>query len=185
METIDALGFVEVYGLVAGIEAADAMLKSARVRLLRQHEVNPGLITVVVEGDLAACRAAVNAGVAAAERVGKVISSHVIGRPDPDTETLVVDLASAPSGGKAAAAGQAAAKPEAGAAGADTAATPRPAAVDGALAFIAGTAKGRSWNEIARRFPDGAEQLRAQLDACVESGALHKVGSRYRKPEEQ
>ena len=57
MGTINSLRLLEVRGLVAGVEAADAMLKSARVRLLRAHQVNPGLITLVVEGDLAACRA--------------------------------------------------------------------------------------------------------------------------------
>ena len=92
MDTINALGFIEVYGLVAGIEAADAMLKSAQVRLLRQYEVHPGLITLTVEGDLAACRAAVAAGVAAASRVGAVIASNVIGCPDGDTETMVLDM---------------------------------------------------------------------------------------------
>lgn len=87
---IDALGFVEVIGYVTGIEAADAMLKTADVRLLAVHEVNPGLITVEVEGDLAACRAAVNAGRAAAERIGTVLVTHVIGRPDPDTEYMAL-----------------------------------------------------------------------------------------------
>lgn len=92
MSTINALGFIEVYGLVAGIEAADAMLKSAQVRLLREHGVHPGLISLVVEGDLAACRSAVNAGSAAASRVGKVIATHVIGRPDGDTETMIMEM---------------------------------------------------------------------------------------------
>ncbi len=90
MNKINALGFVEVSGFVAAIEAADAMLKSANVRLLREHTVNPGMISVIVEGDLAACRAAVNAGIAAAERVGRVISHHVIGRPDEGTEEIVL-----------------------------------------------------------------------------------------------
>ena len=97
MNTINALGFIEVYGLVAGIEAADAMLKSAKVRLLRQFEVHPAMITVVIEGDLAACRAAVAAGVAAASRVGRVISSNVMGRPDEDTEIMVQGLIPRPS----------------------------------------------------------------------------------------
>jgi ethanolamine utilization protein EutK len=100
VHSINALGSVEVYGLVAGIEAADAMLKSAQVRLLRQYEVHPGLITLAIEGDLGACRAAVAAGVAAASRIGTVISSHVIGRPDGDTETMVEELIPRPSGGK-------------------------------------------------------------------------------------
>jgi ethanolamine utilization protein EutK len=100
VNTINALGFIEVHGLVAGVEAADAMLKSAQVRLLRQYEVRPGLITVAVEGDLAACRAAVAAGLAAASRVGDVIAGNVIGRPDTDTETMVMALIPRPADGK-------------------------------------------------------------------------------------
>lgn len=90
MKSIDSFGFLEIFGLAAAIEAADAMLKSAQVRLVRQHELNPGLITLVVEGDLASCRAAINAGKAAAARVGMVVGSHVIGRPDKDTESMIL-----------------------------------------------------------------------------------------------
>jgi ethanolamine utilization protein EutK len=93
MGTINSLGLLEVRGLVAGIEAADAMLKSARVRLLRQHQVNPALITLVVEGDLAACRASVDAGVAAASRIGEIVSQLVIGAPDADTDEFVLKRA--------------------------------------------------------------------------------------------
>ncbi|THF67014.1 BMC domain-containing protein [Pseudothauera nasutitermitis] len=89
---IDALGFLEVRGLVAAIEAADAMAKAADVRLIRQHQVDPRFITLVVEGDLSACRAAVDAGKAAAARLGEVVSRLEIGRPDADTEWMVVDL---------------------------------------------------------------------------------------------
>ena len=88
----NAIGFVEVVGLVAAIEAGDAMAKAAQVRLLKYHHITPGLVTVVVEGDLASCRAAVDAGVAAATRVGQVVNSLVLGRPDRDTEALVLDL---------------------------------------------------------------------------------------------
>jgi len=96
----NAIGFVEVVGLVAAIEAGDAMAKAAQIRLLKYHHITPGLVTVVVEGDLASCRAAVDAGVAAATRVGQVVSSLVLGRPDRDTETLVLDfLREAPAGG--------------------------------------------------------------------------------------
>lgn len=90
MKSIDSLGFLEVFGFTAGVEAADAMMKSAQVRLVSQHELNPGLVTLVVEGDLASCRAAVNAGKAAAARVGMVVGSHVIGRPDKDTESMIL-----------------------------------------------------------------------------------------------
>jgi ethanolamine utilization protein EutK len=80
----NAIGFLEVKGLVCGIEAADAMLKAASVRLVTQITTNPGLITLVVEGDIGSCRAAIDAGRMAAERLGGVVSEKVIGRPEPD-----------------------------------------------------------------------------------------------------
>ncbi|MDR3221813.1 MAG: BMC domain-containing protein, partial [Candidatus Accumulibacter sp.] len=88
----DALGLVEVRGLVTAIETADAMLKAAHVRLLRQHQIHPGLISLIVEGDLGACRAAVDAGTAAAARLGEVVSRLEIGRPDSDTQAMILSL---------------------------------------------------------------------------------------------
>lgn len=86
--TTKAYGFLEVKGLVVGIEAADAMLKSALVRLVAQRQTDPALITLVVAGDIGACTAAVAAGYAAAMRVGEVLSQKVIGRPDNDIQIL-------------------------------------------------------------------------------------------------
>lgn len=71
---INALGLLEVDGMVAAIDAADAILKAANVRLLSHEVLDPGRLTLVVEGDLAACRAALDAGCAAAMRTGRVIS---------------------------------------------------------------------------------------------------------------
>ena len=79
-----AYGFLEVRGLVCGIEAADAMLKAASVRLIKQITTNPGLITLVVEGDIGSCRAAVDAGRRVAERHEALVSEKVIGRPESD-----------------------------------------------------------------------------------------------------
>lgn len=76
---INALGLLEVDGMVAAIDAADAMLKAANVRLLSHEVLDPGRLTLVVEGDLAACRAALDAGCAAAMRTGRVISRKEIG----------------------------------------------------------------------------------------------------------
>ena len=76
-----ALGMLETHGLVAAIEAADAMVKAAPVRLLQQQRTNPALITHFVVGEVGAVQAAVDAGRAAAERVGRVASAHVIPRP--------------------------------------------------------------------------------------------------------
>jgi len=84
----EALGFVETRGLVAAIEACDAMLKSARVKLVKRQVVNPALITICVEGETAAVKAAVEAGARAAERVGRVVSVLVIPRPGPGIREL-------------------------------------------------------------------------------------------------
>ncbi len=85
----EALGFVETKGLVAAIEAADAMVKAARVRIKTVANADAALISVICEGDLAACAAAVDAGKAAAARVGDFVCSNLIARPDDDTALLV------------------------------------------------------------------------------------------------
>lgn len=86
---INATGLLEVDGMVAAVDAADAMLKAANVRLLSHQVLDPGRLTLVVEGDLAACRAALDAGSAAAQRTGRVISRKEIGRPEEDTQWLI------------------------------------------------------------------------------------------------
>lgn len=87
----DALGFVETCGLVAAIEAADAMVKAARVKVKTVVNADAGLLSVVCTGDLAACNAAVNAGKAAASAVGDFVSQNLIARPDADTDMLIDD----------------------------------------------------------------------------------------------
>lgn len=76
-----AVGMVETMGLIGSIEAADAMVKASNVRIVSQENIDGGLVTVIVEGDVGAVQAAVDAGKAAAERVGQLIGSHVIPRP--------------------------------------------------------------------------------------------------------
>ena len=85
-----ALGMVETRGLIASIEAADAMVKAARVQLLGKEKVGGGLVTILVEGETAAVKSAVDAGAAAAQRVGKLISTHIIPRPDYQIEAIIV-----------------------------------------------------------------------------------------------
>ncbi len=92
MRSVNALGFIEMYGLVGCIEAADAMVKSANVSLVQHGEISAGLVTVVVEGDVAACQAAVNAGVAAGSRLGTVVAHMVIPRPTNDTANMIFNL---------------------------------------------------------------------------------------------
>jgi ethanolamine utilization protein EutM len=84
-----ALGLIETMGLVAATEAADAMVKSARVRLVSKQQVGGGLISILVSGDTSAVQAAVDAGAAAAGRVGRVVSAHVIPRLHEDVEDIL------------------------------------------------------------------------------------------------
>ena len=92
METKQALGMIETKGLVGSVEAADAMVKAANVRLLGKVQVGGGLVTVMVRGDVGAVKAAVDAGAAAASRVGELISTHVIPRPHEDVEKILPTL---------------------------------------------------------------------------------------------
>lgn len=85
----EALGMIETRGLVGAIEAADAMVKAANVVLVGTEKIGSGLVTVMVRGDVGAVKAAVDAGVAAGERVGEVISNYVIPRPHPDVEKIL------------------------------------------------------------------------------------------------
>lgn len=87
--TNDALGLVETKGFVPAIEAADAMVKSANVRLIGYEKIGSGLVTVMVRGDVGATKAATDAGAAAARLVGEVISVHVIPRPHGDVEMML------------------------------------------------------------------------------------------------
>lgn len=84
-----SLGLVETRGWVAAVEAADAMTKAARVELTRYEVTRDALVTIVVRGDLAAVEAAVEAGRAAAERVGELRHAHVIAAPDPALEFML------------------------------------------------------------------------------------------------
>lgn len=84
-----ALGLVETKGLVAAIEAADVMVKTAHVTLIGKEQTNPALITIKIVGDTAAVQAAVEAGAAAAARVGQLVSKHVIPRPAEGIEDLI------------------------------------------------------------------------------------------------
>lgn len=84
-----ALGMIETKGLVGAIEAADAMVKAANVTLMGKEKIGSGLVTVMVRGDVGAVKAAVDAGAAAAKRVGELVSVHVIPRPHEDVEGIL------------------------------------------------------------------------------------------------
>lgn len=83
---MEALGMIETKGLVGLIEAADAMVKAARVELVAYEQIGGGYVTALVRGDVAACKAATDAGAAAAERIGELVAVHVIPRPHGDLD---------------------------------------------------------------------------------------------------
>ena len=89
----EALGMIETRGLVAAIEAADAMLKAANVSLIGTEKIGSGLVSVMVRGDVGAVKAAVDAGACSAEKVGEVVAQHVIPRPHTDVEKILPHMA--------------------------------------------------------------------------------------------
>lgn len=93
----EALGLIETKGLVGAIEAADAMVKAANVRLIGKEQIGSGLVTVMVRGDVGAVKAAVDAGASAVKRVGELKSAHVIARPHSDIESILPKAPAAPA----------------------------------------------------------------------------------------
>lgn len=85
----EALGMIETRGFVAMVEASDAMVKAAKVELIGYEKIGGGFVTAIVRGDVAAVRAAVDAGTKAAEKVGEVVSTHVIPRPHGNVDTAL------------------------------------------------------------------------------------------------
>jgi ethanolamine utilization protein EutM len=84
----EAIGLIETKGIVAAVEACDAALKAANVEFVEQHKVGSGLVAVTFKGDVAAVRAAVDAGAEAAGRIGEVVSVHVIPRPHSEVAKM-------------------------------------------------------------------------------------------------
>ena len=82
----DALGMIETRGFAASVEAADAMVKAAKVDLVGYEKIGGGYVTVLVRGDVAAVKAAIEAGVRGAEKVGEVVATHVIARPHANVD---------------------------------------------------------------------------------------------------
>ena len=98
----NSLGMIETKGLIGAIEAADAMVKSANVQLVGKEQVGGGLVTVMVRGDVGAVKAATDAGAAAAEKVGELVSVHVIARPHTEVDVILPNgrLSQNPPAGK-------------------------------------------------------------------------------------
>ncbi|MEX2272960.1 MAG: BMC domain-containing protein [Vicinamibacterales bacterium] len=106
--TSDALGLIETKGLIGAVEASDAMVKAANVKLVAKEYIGAGYVTVMVRGDVGSVKAATDAGAAAARRVGELISVHVIPRPHAELERI---LPGAPPAFAPAGAGASAGKP--------------------------------------------------------------------------
>lgn len=85
----DALGMIESRGFAAMVEASDAMVKAAKVELVGYEKTGGGYVTAIVRGDVASVRAAVEAGLKAAEKVGEIISTHIIPRPHPNVDSAL------------------------------------------------------------------------------------------------
>ena len=85
----NALGMIETRGFTAMVEASDAMVKAAKVELIGYEKIGGGYVTAIVRGDVASVRAAVDAGVRAAEKVGEIVSTHVIPRPHSNVDTAL------------------------------------------------------------------------------------------------
>ena len=92
---MEALGLVETRGFIPAIEAADAMVKAANVKFLGTERIGSGMVTVIVRGDVGAVKAATDAGAAAAEKVGELVSVHVIPRPHSDVELILPKIKAA------------------------------------------------------------------------------------------
>ena len=165
---INALGLLEVDGMVAAVDAADAMLKAANVRLLSHEVLDPGRLTLVVEGDLAACRAALDAGSAAAARTGRVISRKEIGRPDDDTQWLIGGFKRQPKKPEPKKPEQ---KPEVKSVAESS---------DELLALLTSVRQGMTAGEVAAHFGWSLDEARNALEQLFSDGALRKRSSRYR-----
>jgi ethanolamine utilization protein EutM len=87
--TSDALGMIETRGFAAMVEASDAMVKAAKVELIGFEKIGGGYVTAIVRGDVASVRAAVDAGVQAAQKVGEIVSSHIIPRPHTNVDSAL------------------------------------------------------------------------------------------------
>jgi ethanolamine utilization protein EutM len=88
MASQEAIGLIETKGIVAAVEALDAALKAANVQFVEQHKVGSGLVAITIRGDVAAVRAAVDAGAESGGKVGEIVSVHVIARPHTDVAKM-------------------------------------------------------------------------------------------------
>lgn len=184
---MNALGLLEVNGLTASIEAADTMLKTAAVRLVNQTFTSPGLVTLVIEGDLAACRAALDAGAAAASRIGRVLVKKEIGRPELDTEWFVNSFTKRPvptpkKNISAVTHVETIEQPiESEKVEEINTSTSRETEFSQVtlLAYITEHVQGRNVTDIINHFNVSRTDIKSMLKDCISQGKVHKRGNRY------
>lgn len=206
---MNALGLLEVNGLTASIEAADTMLKTAAVRLVNQTINSPGLVTLVIEGDLAACRAALDAGAAVASRLGQVLVKKEIGRPEADTEWFVTSFnksaVSVPKKVEPKPTRSANLEPVVAVEVKDNPLPIETIEIEGTsspivevdvkdvpsphevaefsetalLTYITNHAQGRNVTDIINHFNVSRAEIKSMLKDCISQGKIHKRGNRY------
>ena len=169
-------GFIETKGFIAAIEAADAMLKAAKVELIKWQKPGGALVVVVVQGELGACQAAVNAGSVAASRVGELISTHVIPRPFDDTELLVNEfLGGRKQKRKAKHSQNITAKSKSKPLTKKTVKTE----TEKVLGFLTGKSAGSTLNEISAMLKKPSAAVRILLKELMDSGDIEKIKQLY------
>lgn len=174
-----SFGFIETRGLIGAIEAADAMAKAANVQLVTRRGIGAGLVTVVCEGDLASCQAAVEAGRHAAVRVGELVASHVIARPDGDTEALVMVMLGhgpvpmLPGPGNSGGTGSKLADKPAGAP------APRQIREGDVLQLLSGHSDGMACEEICSVLGMERAGVLSSIKKLMDSGSVEKVHRKY------
>lgn len=203
---IESLGFVEVRGAANAIAVADAMLKASNVRVLSESRLDPGQVTVIVEGDLGACQAAIEVGAEVAQRNHCLVGVLLKGKPDPAIEALFYggDGAAPPPimpqnslrPRRAAAVSADSPEPVDGISTTDSADQARPAAEspsaprgsfasEDVLAFIAGSENGTTVTEVARAFNVGVKAARRWVGELVDQKKVERFnrGIRAREPD--
>ena len=169
-------GFIETRGYVGAIEAADAMVKAAKVELVKWRRVGGSLVMVVVRGELGACQAAVNAGSAAAERVGELITAHVIAHPFDDTQQLVEQWIATGKGKPPTAAAKPARRRKKQKKAPAAPAQPPDQLI---LNFLIAAPQGATLQELSDKFKLPATDLRLLLKHLMDEQKVEKIRHRY------
>lgn len=164
-------GFIETRGYVAAIVAADAMVKAAKVELLKFQKIGAAFVTVIVKGDLAACQAAVDAGVEAAKRAGRLVSSHIIANPYEDTEAMVESKQKGRSKGW----GKRRRQVKAAAAKPATQASP----AEAILHYLKTKKQGATLKELVGYLRKSAAEVRVIVKRLMDQGKIEKIQQKY------